>query len=181
VGLAASTTVVVAGLAMVPQAAHADSSVIVPAVSVLPYCAQASDTLGNVGQLCVNSITETPIAGETGDLVTANGSLKVCDLGRCSIFPLALSATGAGLNLSDAVPSIVANPPVTIPVPEHVCVGTTCTPGSVNVPSFTVTLFPNPPLATVCADGICSISPLSPVTVTDSTPTGFLASLISTN
>ena len=169
------------GFAAAPVAAHADTigpnpgpdvlnaSVIVPNLGgPLPYCAGAGDSLGNSGTLCINSVTVTPVAGETGDTVTATGTLTVCVLGGCTVRPIAVGATGAGLNLSDLVPAIVQTGVTTVTIPDRVCVGAiACTPGAVNVPSYTVTLFPNPPLGTVCVNGICQNTPiLAPIVLT---------------
>lgn len=154
------------------------------ATTPLPYCVTASDTLGNVGELCVNSISATPIGGGlVGEVVTAAGSIKICTVATaCVTRPITLLNTGAGLNSADAVPSIVAGPPITYTItsPVTVCVGKTCT-GSVTItlPTYTVTLFPSPPLATVCVNGPCSSTPLAPVTVTNDL--GTMIAAISTN
>jgi hypothetical protein len=157
-------------LAATPTPASAAQEI--PKPVLLPYCVQASDSPGRSAQLCVNSITSTTIPGySTSESVTGNGSLKVCtSTYSCSTVPLVLNATGFGLNPNAAVPTITYAGSTTIDL-STVCVGTiVCTPGSVSVPRYNVTLFSpgSGPVETVCVDGICSTSPLAPVVVSSS-------------
>jgi hypothetical protein len=167
----------VAGSAFVAMPTPAFAASQPTAVALLPYCVQASDSPGRSAQLCVNSITSVSIPGTTtSEAVTGNGSLKVCtSTFSCTTLPLVLKATGVGLNPNDAVPTITYTGSTNVPITVF-CVGSTCTPNSVNVPAYNVTLFPPGagPLTTVCVDGICSASPLAPVVVGSATSTELL-------
>jgi hypothetical protein len=178
--LIGATAVAGAGLVATPNAAFAADASIQPVViSLLPYCVQASDSPGRSAQLCINSVTSAPVAGTTtSESVTANGSVSYCTSAwSCTTQPVVLNQTGAGVNEADLIPSIRNTGTTAVPITQF-CVSSTCTPGSVNVPSYQITLFPPGagPLTKVCINGNCSSTPLAPVVLSNTTLNTLLAS-----
>ena len=176
--LIGATAVTASAFVAMPTPASAAESI--QAVALLPYCVTAADSPGRSATLCINSITSSSMPGySTSESVTGSGSLRVCtSTYSCTNVPLTINSTGVGLNPSSALPSITSTGSTTVNLTQF-CYKTTCTPGSVNVPTYNITLFPTgtPPLERVCVDGICSAPVLTPVVVSEATTNTLVAAL----
>jgi hypothetical protein len=141
------------------------------AAAAAPPAANASGSCTTVSngspeflaELCVDSYSIDAIPGMVGNTVTFHGYLRTCGgfVYGCYSVPVNLASTGAGVNPSDLVPSIVSTGWTTETVPVVACVSTiTCTPSTVLVPTYQITVFPAAPLAVVCWDGSCTFTPV---------------------
>lgn len=154
--ITAVTATSLVGLSTTSPSAYA-AEVEASKKATLPVCYGVIDELGNGGRACINTVTLTPArAPETGYFVTSTGLVTRCVLFSCVTTPFSAASTGASAEAATLVPSVSPGPSTTVTL-TTVCVGSTCTPKTVRVPSYVISFFPpgSTPVR-VCAAGICT-------------------------
>lgn len=154
--ITAVTATSLVGLSTTSPSAYA-AEVEVSKQATLPVCYGVIDELGNGGRACINTVTLTKApTPETGYFATGTGIVTRCVLSKCVTTPITIASTGASVETATLIPRVEAGPSTTVNLTQ-ICVGSTCTPKTVVVPSYKISLFPpgSTPVK-VCAAGICT-------------------------